>query len=380
MKKAILAVTLGSLLILSACGDKNVNKNANVSENKNAIEAEQKPVAKEITRDGEKSEIEFYDTFDTVVHIAIYSDDESFASENLTYAKERFEDLHKLFDNYRNYDGYVNVKSINDEAGVKPVVVDDTLFKLIKDSVDYNKNISHKTNIALGPVTKLWNEYRELYESGKTKEEVIALKGQALPSDEELEKLRPLTNIENVKLDEKKKSVEIDKGMELDLGATAKGFATELVARELEERGVKSCVISAGGNVRIIGKPVDGRDNFKIGIQNPDLESQDPILAAVNVSNTSIVTSGDYQRYFDLDGVRYCHIIDPDTLKPATNVKSVTIIKEDSGLCDFLSTAAFNSTDDEINALSEKTDSAIIWVDKDMKIELSEKAQQFLDN
>ena len=78
--------------------------------------------------------------------------------------------------------------------------------------------------------------------------------------------------------------------------------------------------------------------------------------------------------------MRYCHIIDPDTLKPSENVKSVTIIKEDSGLCDFLSTAAFNSTDEEINALAEKTDSAIIWVDKDMKIELSEKAQQFLDN
>ena len=379
MKKIILALTLGGLLILSACGDENVNKNPKVNENKNAIKAEEKLSAKEITRDGEKSEIEFYDTFDTVVHIAIYSDDENFASENLTYAKERFEELHKLFDNYKNYDGYVNVKSINDEAGVKPVVVNDTLFELIKDSIDYNKNISHKTNVALGPVTKLWNEYRELYEAGKTKEEVIKIMGEALPSDEELEKLRPFTNIENVKLDEEKKSVEIDRGMVLDLGATAKGFATELVARELEERGVKSSVISAGGNVRIIGKPVDGRDNFKIGIQNPDLENKDPILAEVNVANTSIVTSGDYQRYFDLDGVRYCHIIDPDTLKPSENLKSVTIIKEDSGLCDFLSTAAFNSTDDEINALAEKTDSAIIWVDKDMNLKLSGKAQNFLD-
>lgn len=373
MKKIILALALGGLLIFSGCGDKNVN-------NKNSNQKNNNSISQEVKKDGEKHELEFYDTFDTVINIAIFSDSDDFANENLGYAKGRFEELHKLFDNYRNYDGIVNVKSINDEAGVKPVVVDDTLFKLIKDSVDYNKNISHKTNIALGPVTKLWNEYRELYESGKTKEEVIDLKGQALPSDEELEKLRPFTNIENVKLNEGKKSVEIDKGMALDLGATAKGFATELVARELEERGVKSCVISAGGNVRIIGKPVDGRDNFKIGIQNPDMESENSIIAVVNVTNTSIVTSGDYQRYFDLDGKRYCHIIDPDTLKPATDLKSVTIIKEDSGLADFLSTAAFNSTGEDIESLSEKTNSAIIWVDKDMNLKMTENAAKYIDH
>lgn len=380
MKKIILALALGGLLILSACGDKNVNRDKNQNANQNEIEIQEKEPSTEITRDGEKNEIEFYDTFDTVIHIAIYSDDEDFARENLLYAKERFEELHKLFDNYKNYDGIVNVKSINDNAGLKPIAVNDTLFQLIRFSVDGEEKISHKTNVALGPVTKLWNEYRELYEAGKTKEEVIKIKGEALPSDQELESLRPLTNINRVKINDQTKEVYIDKGMALDLGATAKGFATELVARELEERGVKSCVISAGGNVRIIGRPVDGRDNFKIGIQNPDTESQDPIVAAVNVSNTSIVTSGDYQRYFDLDGVRYCHIIDPDTLKPASHMKSVTIIKEDSGLCDFLSTAAFNSTDDEINALAEKKRAAIIWVDKDMTMKATESAYKYLDN
>ena len=168
--------------------------------------------------------------------------------------------------------------------------------------------------------------------------------------------------------------------MELDLGSTAKGFATELVARELEERGVKSAVISAGGNVRIIGKPLDGRDNFRIGIQNPEVENGEDTICVVNVAGTSVVTSGDYQRYFTVDGVRYCHIIDPDTLKPSNNLKSVTIIKGDSGLCDFLSTAAFNSSDDEIKYLAEKTDSAIIWVDKDMNIKVTESASRFIDN
>lgn len=374
MKKTLLALSLSGLLILSGCKDKKAEniKNENLITNKNVASVE-------VNKDGDKQEIEFYDTFDTVVHIAIYTDDDSFAKENLVYAKERYEELHKLFDNYKTYPDLVNVKTINDNAGIKPVTVDDTLFQLIKDSIDDYNNISHNTNIALGPVTKLWNEYRELYEGGKTKEEVIALKGQALPSDEELEKLRPLVNIDKIKLDDEKHTVFLEKGMELDLGATAKGFATELVAKELEDRGVKSCVISAGGNVRIIGKPTDGRDNFKIGIQNPDLESPNQVLASLNVANTSIVTSGDYQRYFDLDGVRYCHIIDPDTLKPAREIKSVTVIKEDSGLCDFLSTAAFNSTDDEIKELSDKTGAGIVWVDKDMNVKSTENASKFLD-
>lgn len=102
-------------------------------------------------------------------------------------------------------------------------------------------------------------------------------------------------------------------------------------------------------------------------------------MAALNVTNTSIVTSGDYQRYFDLDGVRYCHIIDPDTLKPAHEIKSATVIKEDSGLCDFLSTAAFNSSDEEIQALSDKTGAAIIWVDKDMNIKATENASKYIN-
>ncbi|MFR6151230.1 MAG: FAD:protein FMN transferase [Peptoniphilus sp.] len=374
MKKTLLALSLSGLLILSGCKDKKAEniKNENLNTNKNVASVE-------VNKDGDKQEIEFYDTFDTVVHIAIYTDDDSFAKENLVYAKERYEELHKLFDNYKTYPDLVNVKTINDNAGIKPVTVDDTLFQLIKSSIDDYNNISHNTNIALGPVTKLWNEYRELYEGGKTKEEVIALKGEALPSDAELEKLRPLVNIDKIKLDDEKQTVSLEKGMELDLGATAKGFATELVAKELEDRGVKSCVISAGGNVRIIGKPTDGRDNFKIGIQNPDLESHDQVLASLNVANTSIVTSGDYQRYFDLDGVRYCHIIDPDTLKPAHEIKSATVIKEDSGLCDFLSTAAFNSTDDEIKELSDKTGAGIVWVDKDMKVKSTENASKFLD-
>ncbi|MDU1044207.1 FAD:protein FMN transferase [Peptoniphilus rhinitidis] len=378
MRKNFLIVIMCSILIFTGC-NKNNNQKIKNGNNVNISSNNAKDSGSKVSGNIEKYDLEFYETFDTVVDVAIYSDDKDFAEKNLQYTKKRFEELHKLFDNYKNYDGITNVKTINDNAGIKGVVVGDVLFNLIKNSIDDNNIISHNTDVAIGPVTELWNSYRELYESGKTASEVKEIKGSTLPKNSELERLRALTNINNIKLDEEKKEVYLEKeGMKLDLGATAKGYATEIVARELEERGVTSGIISAGGNVRIIGSPGDGREFFSIGIQNPDLENENSILLTMKLKDTSAVTSGDYQRYFEVDGTRYCHIIDPDTLKPSRRLKSVTVINKDSGLCDFLSTAAFNSSNEEIESLAKKTNSAIIWVDENMKLNYTDSAKEYI--
>ncbi|MBU5669730.1 FAD:protein FMN transferase [Peptoniphilus sp. MSJ-1] len=370
-KKFLVSIALSAMLLFTACDRKDNTKNNST----NKIKVESTATKGEV----KKYNIEFYDTFDTVIDIAIYSDDENFANENLKYAKKRFQELHMLFDNYKNYDGIINAKSINDDAGTKPLIVDLTLYNLIKFSVDNHNNISHKTNIAMGPVTGLWNSYRTEYEGGKTKEQVVEKFGQAIPTEAELETLRPYTNISNIKLNDDKKTVEINKGMSLDLGATAKGYATEIVARELEERGVKSALISAGGNVRAIGSPGDGREFYKVGIQNPTMDPNNPTSVILNLKDMSAVTSGDYQRYFEVDGVRYCHIIDPDTLQPSGNLKSVTVIAKDSGLCDFLSTACFNSTEEEIKEIAAKTNTAIIWITEDNELKYTENALEYID-
>jgi len=367
--KIFLVALISLTFIITGC-----NKNEKqVSNETKDVEVTEK------TSEVKKYETEFYDTFDTVITIAIYSDDENFANENLEYAKNRYQELHKLFDNYKNYDGIINAKSLNDDAGTKPIVVDDLLYDLIKSSVDNYNNISKKTNIALGPVTKEWNNFRELYEGGMSKSEVVAKVGMTIPDDGTLESLRPLTDISRIKLNDDKKSVELEKDTVLDLGATAKGYATEIVANELEERGVKSALISAGGNVRAIGSPLDGREFFKVGIQNPRMDENNPVAAILNIKDISAVTSGDYQRYFEVDGKRYCHIIDPDTLKPSSKLKSVTVIAKDSGLCDFLSTACFNSTDEEIREIAEKTNSAIIWIDENYEVKYTDSALEYID-
>ncbi|MGI5948732.1 FAD:protein FMN transferase [Peptoniphilus sp.] len=323
---------------------------------------------------------QFYETFDTVVDVTIYSDDENFAIENLKYTEDRFKELSMLFDNYKSYPNLANVKTINENAGIKPVVVDDVLYELIKESIDNYHNYSKKNNIALGPVIDTWNAYRDLYDEGRTKEEVKAVTGSYIPDKEMLEGFKNDLNVDNIKLDDEEKSVYIDSGMKIDLGATAKGYATELVAKELEERGVKSCIISAGGNVRVIGEPGDGRDTYKIGIQNPDLSSSNKAIAVMRLKgDVAAVTSGDYQRFFEVDGVRYPHIIDPDTLEPSHRIKSLTVINKDSALADFLSTAGFNSTNEEIEKLSILTDSGIIWVDEKGDLHYTKNAEEYLE-
>ncbi|MET3618298.1 thiamine biosynthesis lipoprotein [Peptoniphilus olsenii] len=328
----------------------------------------------------ERYDREFYETFDTVINISIYSDDKKFAKDNLQFAEDRFKELTKIFDNYKTYTGVNNVKTINDNAGIKPIEVDETLFNLIEFSIDNYHNYSTNNNIAMGPVIKKWNSYRELYENGSTEDEVINELNSSLPLQEELESLRDYINIDKIKLDKNNKTVFIDEGMSIDLGATAKGYATEIVAKELEERGVNSAIISAGGNVRIIGLPGDGREYFKIGIQNPDLNSDKAAILVMKLKgDVSAVTSGDYQRYFEVDGKRYSHIINPDTLAPTSKIKSLTVINKDSGLADFLSTAAFNSTDDEIKKMAKETNSEIIWIDENFKIHMTEGAAKYIE-
>lgn len=329
----------------------------------------------------EKYDIEFFNAFDTVTQIVIYDNDEDRANSELTHMKKRFFEYHNLFDKYNNYDGLNNLKTINDNAGIMPVKVDDKLFELISKSIEYYNTISNKTNIAIGPVVDVWNSYRELYEDGLTKEEVKNIKGSYIPTKEELDSYRDVMNVEDIVLNEEDKTVFLKKkNMQLDLGSVAKGYATELVAQEAEERGVKSALISAGGNVRIIGTPLDNRDGFKVAVQNPFKKNKEEsnYLTVLNVANTSVVTSGDYQRYFTVDGKRYCHILDPDSLRPERMYRSVTIITKDSFLCDYLSTALFLLPYEEGLKISEELGVDVIWAFTNGEVKSTKGAEELM--
>ena len=138
----------------------------------------------------------------------------------------------------------------------------------------------------------------------------------------------------------------------VNLGAVAKGYATDRLCEILKADGVTSAMLSLGGNAYAVGKKPKG-EYWKVGIQNPKAENS--VIGIISAENLAVITSGDYQRYFELDGIRYHHIFDPKTGYPANNrLHSVTIIGENATLCDSLATAAFVAGLDEGIALLNK--------------------------
>jgi thiamine biosynthesis lipoprotein len=129
--------------------------------------------------------------------------------------------------------------------------------------------------------------------------------------------------------------------MSLDVGAVGKGYATEQVGEIAKKNGFTSGLISVGGNVRAIGNKRSSNSPWNVGIQNPDMKSEQSNLQVVNLTDLSLVTSGDYERFYTVNGKNYHHIINPETLFPSEYFTAVTIICKDSGNADALSTGAF---------------------------------------
>ncbi len=300
----------------------------------------------------------FYDAFDTVITFLAYADTPEDFSRWSTEVENLYLQYHRLFDRYNAYEGLTNIHTLNAHAAEGPVVVDETLMDLLCFSKEGYEITGGKVNIAMGSVLDLWHDARE-----------TALDDPAsayLPSREALEEAAKHTSIEDLILNVEDSTVYFaDPLLKLDVGAVAKGYATERIAQTLLQEGLSSFVISAGGNVRIGNPPEDARPNWSIGLQAPDGDvfKNSEYADILYLSNLSVVTSGDYQRYFEVDGVRYCHLIDPDTLFPADTFRSVSIVTEDSGYADLLSTAAF-LLDEEASAafIQQLPDVEAIWL------------------
>ena len=287
--------------------------------------------------------------FDTVIQITGYTESLSEFEEASGRAKALLEELNVLFDIYNDYEGINNLKTVNDNAGIKPVKVDGRVIELIEKGIEAYDLTNGAVNIALGPVLRVWHECRET---------------ETVPDSALLESLRDLCDIDGVVVDSDAGTVFLrDAGMCLDVGALAKGYAAGLAALELPD----GCFIDAGGNVVFKGQPADGRKSWTVGIQHPD--NADELITTLNVKFGAAVTSGDYQRYFiDKDGVRYAHIIDPETLFPANRYRSCTVYGEDSLTCDILSTALFILPAAEGKALAESMGYEAVWVNSEFGV------------
>ena len=265
----------------------------------------------------------------------------------------------KLFDIYNEYEGMNNLKTINDNAGILPVPVDDILLDLLEFAVEVHELTDGVVNVAIGPVLRIWHEYR-------TKDD------GTLPSLDLLRKHAAFTNIDDVMIDRQNGTVFlVQEGMSLDVGAIAKGFTARRVLEAAKASGITSALINMGGDVATTGKPMDGRDRWAIGINNPflDDEGRRGIMDTVYVNDMALASSGNYERFYIVDGISYSHIIDPETLFPAMNFAGVTVLHPDAALAEALSTALFILPLSQGRKLLDKVGAQGMWVTPDGAVE-----------
>lgn len=302
--------------------------------------------------------------FDTVTTIVGFAESEEAFSAQSQKIHDELLIYHRLFDIYNDYDGINNLKTVNDNAGTAPVQVDEKIISLLKDCKRYYDLTSGKVNVAMGSVLQLWHEARN--------DGINDPAHAYLPDANALAQAAGHTDPNNIIIDEAASTVYLaDPEMRLDVGAIAKGWAAEAVAKTAPA----GLLISVGGNVCATGPKDASGTPWVVGIQNPD---GGDYLHTVYVSSGSVVTSGDYQRAYAVDGQVYHHIIDPVTLFPSAYWRSVTIVSEDSALADALSTALFLLPLDEGKDLLEKAEAEAVWVDADGNIYYSDHFQSLI--
>lgn len=320
-------------------------------------------------------EASFLDLFDTMTRVVGYADSEEEFKQYAQMIHDELKVYHDLYDIYHNYVGINNIKTINDNAGIKPVKVDQKIIDLIQLSIKLDEITSEKINIAFGAVLSVWHQYRT---------EGLDDPDQAkLPSMDVLKEKANHIDINKVIVDEEASTVFLsDPEMRLDVGAIAKGYATERVSIFAKEQGFQNGMLSVGGNVCTIGSKLDGKDGdntWSVGIQNPDLQSEKTNLYILGLNDYSLVTSGVYERYYTVDGKQYHHIIDPETLMPSEYFLSVSIVCRDSGMADALSTSVFNMPyEDGLQLIESLEETDALWVLHDGSMKFSSGFEKFI--
>ena len=219
-----------------------------------------------------------------------------------------------------------DVSRVNAAAGIQPVQVHEDVYKVIERALHYAQISGGAFDPTVGPLVSLWG---------------IGTENPRVPSPEEIEEVLPLINWRNVEMDARERGVFLTRrGMSLDLGAIAKGYAADEAAAIAKRAGIKRAIIDLGGNIVITGEKKD-KSPWKVGVQNPNGQRNE-YIGILQTAELSVVTSGVYERFFEENGGRYHHIFSPSTGYPADNgLLSVTIAAPNSMDADALSTTVF---------------------------------------
>ncbi len=292
---------------------------------------------------------------DTYMNIRAYGENADIA---LNSAENEIYRLEKLFS---VTDTNSEVYKLNNTRS-ETITVSDDVKNLIDFSIEIGKETDGFLDISIYPLLNLWGFTVDEYK---------------IPTQEEID--NTLKYVDYSKININGNEITLPHGFELDFGAVAKGYASDKIAEILKENEVKSAIINLGGNVHALGKKPDG-SLWNVAVTNPF--SPGETLGTVRVTDKSVVTSGNYQRYFKgEDGKNYCHIIDPFTGYPAeSGLVSATVIGENGALCDALSTALFAMGKEKaIKYMKNHPDLSYILVEEQGNITISENISPYFE-
>jgi thiamine biosynthesis lipoprotein ApbE len=298
----------------------------------------------------------------TVFEASIYVADKYKADKAFN---DVFKEINRLDYLMSNYKEESELSKVNKKAASEPTDCDNELAYIIEQSLRYSDITDGAFDITVGPLMKKWGFFKE---QGR------------IPGKEELESVLESVSYKNIIIEEKiKKSLFRDpsvvktvsfrnSGTQIDLGGIGKGYAVDMAIRVLKGNGINSALINFAGNIYAYGTP-PGKDSWVIGLQHP--RKSEGLLGSFEIKDKAVSTSGDYEKFFTIDGERYSHIIDPRTGYPVKGIVSVTIVTDNATRADALSTGVFVLGLEKGMDLIEKladVEGVIIYEDADSKL------------
>jgi thiamine biosynthesis lipoprotein len=262
----------------------------------------------------------------TFAHIVAVAEDSGTAKKCIQAA---LEEIHKVDNLMSDYKSDSEISRVNREAYEKAVQVSESTYEVLQRSVEFSKMTDGAFDVTIGPLVALFR---------KAKESKVA------PGEEQIALARSKVGFEKLNLDSENQTVQFaDKGMLLDLGGIAKGYAIDKAIEAAQRCGAIGAMVDIGGDVRCFGLPPKGRDHWLIGLQDPNsaIEGMEGggLRLVLKITNEAVATSGDYQQFVLIEGKRYSHIMDRRTGTSAEGLSSVTIITDNATDADALATA-----------------------------------------
>lgn len=256
----------------------------------------------------------------TLVTITAVSSDNDVGNRAMRAAFDEIKRLEQLLSTWRPDS---ELSHVNAEAGRRPVQVSQETLEVVVRSIDMAQLTNGGFNIAVGPAIDIWS----------------VTEGQHIPDERELQHLKPLIDWTSIQTDKEARTIYLPrKGMRIDIGGIGKGYAADRAAERMKREGATGGVVALSGDIKTFGVLPD-RQGFSVGVKHPREEGA--LIAVIDLKDEAISTAGDYERFFERDGIRYHHILDPQTLHPARACQSVTVIAKEGTMADGLDTGIF---------------------------------------